>query len=55
MDQRPSSPLNLDHTLLLAGTARSIHTTLVKTGFDGTTFRPEALSDHAGLFTRVLL
>ncbi len=53
MDQRPSTPLNLDHTILLAASARGIHTTLVKTDFEGTAFHPHALSDHAGLFTRV--
>lgn len=53
MDQRPSAPLNLDHTLLLSASARLIHTTLVKTDFEGTTFQPHALSDHAGLFTHI--
>jgi endonuclease/exonuclease/phosphatase family metal-dependent hydrolase len=52
--QRPSGPLNLDHTMVLAGTAREILTTLVQTGFDGRQFREKALSDHAGLFSRIV-
>ena len=46
-----SVPLNLDHTMILSGTTRSISTTLVETGFDGALFKKEALSDHAGLFS----
>ncbi len=53
--RRPSSPLNLDYTVFLRGTARSIVTSLVKTGFDPTVFKKEALSDHAGQFSRIQL
>lgn len=51
--RRPSGPLNLDYTVLLRGTARSIMTSLVETGFDHTVFKREALSDHAGQFSQV--
>lgn len=47
--KKPSEPLNLDHSLLLKGTAQGIQTTLVKTGFKGDKFIPSALSDHFGL------
>jgi endonuclease/exonuclease/phosphatase family metal-dependent hydrolase len=50
---RISSPLNLDYTLVANGTARSINTTLVKTGFDSTVFKAGALSDHVGLYSQI--
>ncbi len=50
-----SSSLNLDHTMFKKGTAESIRTTLVETGFEGDEFKPEALSDHAGLMSRITL
>ncbi len=53
--KRPSGPLNLDHTLLLAGTARSIHTTLIPTGFDPNCYLPNALSDHKGVLSWIEL
>lgn len=49
----PSGPVNLDHTMVVRGTARSIRTTLLETGFDGTVFKASALSDHEGLFSRI--
>lgn len=53
MGIRPSGPLNLDHTMVLNGTARSIETTIVETGFDAAVFTEKALSDHAGLLSRI--
>jgi endonuclease/exonuclease/phosphatase family metal-dependent hydrolase len=53
--QRSSSPLNLDHTMIVAGTARAINTTLVNTGFDAKRFQEKALSDHAGLLSRIAI
>lgn len=50
---RVSQGLNLDHTMVVAGTARSIQTSLVKTGFDPEKYQREALSDHAGLFSKI--
>ncbi len=47
-----SGPLNLDYTLITPGTAHPVENSLVITGFDGTEFKKEALSDHAGLFSR---
>jgi endonuclease/exonuclease/phosphatase family metal-dependent hydrolase len=51
--QQFSCPLNLDHTMILNGTAHSISTSLVETGFDPDVFREKALSDHAGLLSRI--
>ena len=53
MEIRPSCPLNLDHTMIAVGTGRLISTTLLKTGFDGKVMKKEALSDHAGLYSRI--
>ena len=53
MEKRPSAALNLDHTLVLKEAPLAIETTLVPTGFDGAEFRQEALSDHAGLLTKI--
>lgn len=50
-----SGPLNLDHTILLRGTARKIETTLVETGFQGDVYSSEALSDHKGLFSQIFV
>ncbi len=50
-----SGPLNLDHTMCLKGSVRSLETELIETGFDGEQFLEDALSDHRGLLTRVLL
>ncbi len=49
--KRVSGPLNLDHTIVARGTNRSLSTSLVETGYDATTFKKEALSDHAGLLS----
>lgn len=55
MGKQVSGPLNLDHTMLAKGTARSIFTMLVSTGYNPTALREEALSDHAGLFSEIAL
>ena len=55
MGKRASSPLNFDYTLIVNGTARAVTTTLVETGFDGTRFTQEALSDHRGLYSTIAL
>jgi endonuclease/exonuclease/phosphatase family metal-dependent hydrolase len=53
--KRISRALNLDHTMILRGTARAIATDLVKTGYDPTQFKRGALSDHEGLYSRIQL
>jgi endonuclease/exonuclease/phosphatase family metal-dependent hydrolase len=54
---KPSSPANtLDHTFLLKNSFKSfLKTTYVETAFDGKRFKPDALSDHKGLFTTLSL
>ncbi len=47
--KRVSPPMNLDGTLIMHGTI--IQMSLVETGYDATSFKSEALSDHAGLYT----
>jgi exonuclease III len=47
-----SEPLNLDYTLITPGFLRPIENSIVASGFDGTVFKTDALSDHAGLYTR---
>lgn len=54
-NKRISAPLNLDHTMVVKGTARSLRTSLVETGYDPEVFKKEALSDHAGLFSQIAL
>jgi hypothetical protein len=51
--QKVSGPLNLDHTMILKGSAASIETTLVETGYDSAQFNPAALSDHEGTFNSI--
>lgn len=53
--KKVSGPLNLDHTLMKKGSAQAINTCLIKTSFDGKRFKEEALSDHAGLLSRITL
>lgn len=50
--KRPSGPLLYDYALVRNGT---VETQLVKTGYDPTKFKQEALSDHEGLFSRITL
>lgn len=50
---RPSSgPLVLDYTWI-AGKATVISTNIIRTGYSGLEFRPEATSDHAFLFSTI--
>lgn len=51
--RRTSGPLNLDHTAVVRGSARSIVTSLVGTGFDHNDFKAAALSDHAGQLSTI--
>ena len=51
--KRVSGPLNLDHTMVLNGSAKSLETTLVETGYDPEVFKEDALSDHEGLFSKI--
>jgi len=53
MGKKASGPLNLDYNMFLKGTAQTIVTRLVPTGFDGKVFNKEALSDHQGLFSTI--
>ncbi|MCB1109404.1 MAG: endonuclease/exonuclease/phosphatase family protein [Chlamydiia bacterium] len=53
--QRISGPLNLDHTMLLKGSAQSIQTELVETGYCPKRFQEVALSDHEGLLSTISL
>lgn len=53
--KRISGPLNLDHTMVVHGTARSIRTALVQTGYDPAIFQGGALSDHGGLLSEISL
>lgn len=48
-----SGSLNLDHIMFVPGTCHSIEHGLIKTDFDSTTFTPEALSDHQGLWVKI--
>ncbi len=50
-----SGPLNLDYAFAVKGTAASIRTTLVRTGYDPETIKKEALSDHEGLLSEAIL
>jgi len=53
--KKTSPPLNLDHTMIKKGTAQSIHTSLVQTGYDAKRFKRDALSDHEGLYSEVIV
>ncbi|MBM3192064.1 MAG: hypothetical protein FJZ63_05375 [Chlamydiae bacterium] len=53
MGKSVSKELNLDHTMIVKGSAKSLETTLVETGYDPLVFNSEALSDHEGLLTKV--
>jgi hypothetical protein len=53
--KRISDPLNLDHTMILKGSARAIRTTLLETGFDGARFDRCASADHEGLYSEIAL
>ena len=51
--KRISGSLNLDHTMVVKGTARAISTSLVSTGYNPAIFKAGALSDHGGLLSRI--
>jgi endonuclease/exonuclease/phosphatase family metal-dependent hydrolase len=61
--KKRSGPLNLDHCMILNGTAQSIKTELITTAddafpaieFDGDKFQREPLSDHGWLLSRIFL
>lgn len=55
MGKKVSGPLNLDHNMVVKGTAQAIVTKLVPTGFDGDFFIKDALSDHQGLLSTITL
>jgi endonuclease/exonuclease/phosphatase family metal-dependent hydrolase len=51
--KRVSTPLNLDHTMLAAGTGRALRTSLVDPGYDALQFSRDALSDHGALLSEI--
>lgn len=53
MGKRVSKPLNLDHVMVVKGSARAIDTSIVPVGYDPTIFTNRALSDHSGLFSTI--
>jgi endonuclease/exonuclease/phosphatase family metal-dependent hydrolase len=53
--KRVSGPLNLDHTMLVAGTGRGIETSLVDPGYNAWRFTAGALSDHGALLSRIFV
>lgn len=55
MGKRGSRGLNLDHTMVLKKSVQAIQTDFVDTGFDATSFNPDALSDHAGLLSKIVV
>jgi len=50
-DKPFSSPLNLDYTMVMKNSCAMIRTSYIETGFEGTSFNPEAISDHKGLLS----
>lgn len=55
VQKRASKALNLDHTLALKGSVASIRTTLVDAGYNAEKLSLNALSDHNGLYTEVIV
>ena len=53
--KKASQPLNLDHTMIRQGSAVSIQTDLVRSGYQAGIFNQKALSDHEGLISRIQL
>ncbi len=51
--KRASTPLNLDHTMMLRDSGRALSTALVDVGYNAHLFTREALSDHAGLRSQI--
>ncbi len=54
MKKPSSAPLTLDYTLI-AGKGAAISTKIVRTGYSGLEFKPEATSDHHLLFSTITL
>jgi len=54
-NKKVSGPMKLDYSGILPGSARSIRTTVVSVGFDAAQYRAEALSDHSGLLSRIMV
>lgn len=54
-NKRISGPLNLDHAMIVKGTAKSIRTTLSETGYDPKMIKQDVSSDHKGLCIGVTL
>lgn len=55
MQKKISSPLNLDHTMMIKRTAQFIKTSRIDVRFDGAVFNQEALSDHLGLLSEITI
>jgi endonuclease/exonuclease/phosphatase family metal-dependent hydrolase len=51
VEKRASPSLNLDHTMILEGSAENLETTLVEAGYNAAEYKQEALSDHLGLYS----
>jgi hypothetical protein len=49
MNKEVSGPLNLDYNMIVKGTAASIQTSLVPTGYNAKVISEDSLSDHKGL------
>jgi len=49
--KRISPPLNLDHTMIVEGSAEGIVTTLVETNYNPAEFKEDVTSDHLGLYS----
>jgi len=55
MQKEVSGALNLDHNMIVKGTAQSIETELLPTGYDPKVISEEATSDHRPLFSTIKL
>lgn len=55
MQEEVSGPLNLDHIMIKKGTAQSIETKLLSTGYDAKVISEDATSDHRPQFTTIKL
>lgn len=53
MNKPISQSLNLDHTMVVKGTAQQIRTSLINPQYHPSYFSKMALSDHAGLFSTI--
>lgn len=50
-----SKALNLDHTMMLKETTAGLQSFLVESGFDAKHYHPDALSDHHGIYSKIIL